>query len=98
MYQENQQLKSAITQLQAELEVFRLNEAAKTDLYINQSPLRTELETMRKEQEDLLMLLTDQDAKIKKYSTMLRNLGHVVCMTTWQDHLNMLIRKHTFLL
>lgn len=37
-----------------------------------------ELETLRKEQEDLLLLLTDQDTKLREYKEKLRQLGHSV--------------------
>ncbi|KAL5018601.1 hypothetical protein ScPMuIL_004323 [Solemya velum] len=37
-----------------------------------------ELETLKKEQEDLLVLLADQDNKIEKYKSKLKELGHEV--------------------
>ncbi|XP_005090245.1 general vesicular transport factor p115 [Aplysia californica] len=40
--------------------------------------LREEMETLKKEQDDLLVLLADQDAKIDKYKTKLKELGQEV--------------------
>ncbi|XP_052780559.1 general vesicular transport factor p115-like [Mya arenaria] len=40
--------------------------------------LKDELETLKKEQEDLLVLLADQDTKIDKYKSRLRELGQEV--------------------
>ena len=37
-----------------------------------------ELDTLKKEQEDLLVLLADQDTKIDKYKTKLKELGQQV--------------------
>lgn len=45
---------------------------------IESSQLRGELETLRKEQEDLITLLADQDLKMQKYVRKLKDLGHVV--------------------
>ena len=46
---------------------------------------REELETLKKEQEDLLVLLADQDTKIDKYKTKLKELGQEVSQhsLTW---------------
>jgi len=40
--------------------------------------LEDELDTLKKEQEDLLVLLADQDTKIDKYKTKLKELGQHV--------------------
>ena len=40
--------------------------------------LRDELETLKKEQDDLLVLLADQDAKIGKFKDKLKELGQEV--------------------
>lgn len=40
--------------------------------------LKEDLETLKKEQDDLLVLLADQDSKIEKYKTRLRDLGQEV--------------------
>ncbi|CAL1545849.1 unnamed protein product [Lymnaea stagnalis] len=40
--------------------------------------LKEDLETLRKEQDDLLVLLADQDTKIDKYKTKLKELGQEV--------------------
>lgn len=37
-----------------------------------------ELESLKKEQEDLLLLLTDQDSKLREYKDRLRQVGHPV--------------------
>lgn len=42
--------------------------------------VKEELETLKKEQEDLLVLLADQDTKIAKYKQKLKELGQEVCM------------------
>ena len=42
------------------------------------SGLQEELETLKKEQEDLLVLLSDQDTKIDKYKARLKELGQEV--------------------
>ena len=44
----------------------------------DKSGLQEELETLKKEQEDLLVLLADQDTKIDKYKAKLRELGQEV--------------------
>lgn len=40
--------------------------------------VKEELETLKKEQEDLLVLLADQDTKIDKYKSKLKELGQEV--------------------
>ena len=40
--------------------------------------MEDELDTLKKEQEDLLVLLADQDTKIDKYKTKLKELGQQV--------------------
>jgi DNA gyrase/topoisomerase IV subunit A len=39
-----------------------------------------ELDTLKKEQEDLLVLLADQDTKIDKYKKKLKELGQRACV------------------
>ena len=41
--------------------------------------LKEEMETLKKEQDDLLVLLADQDAKIERYKVKLKDLGQEVC-------------------
>lgn len=41
--------------------------------------MEEELDTLKKEQEDLLVLLADQDTKIDKYKSKLKELGQPVC-------------------
>ena len=43
--------------------------------------VKEELETLKKEQEDLLVLLADQDTKIDKYKQKLKELGQEVSLT-----------------
>ena len=43
--------------------------------------LQDELETLKKEQEDLLVLLADQDTKIDKFKARLKELGQEVGYT-----------------
>ena len=45
--------------------------------------LRDELETLKKEQDDLLVLLADQDAKIVKLKDKLKELGQEVSTINW---------------
>ena len=45
--------------------------------------LRDELETLKKEQDDLLVLLADQDAKIGKLKDKLKELGQEVSTINW---------------
>ncbi|GFN80981.1 general vesicular transport factor p115 [Plakobranchus ocellatus] len=40
--------------------------------------LKDEMETIKKEQDDLLVLLADQDAKIDKYKSKLKELGQEI--------------------
>jgi DNA gyrase/topoisomerase IV subunit A len=40
--------------------------------------LQTELDSTKKEQEDLLVLLADQDTKLRLYKTKLKELGQAV--------------------
>ena len=51
------------------------------------SAITDELETLKKEQEDLLVLLTDQDAKISKYKSKLRELGQEVGTALTHSHI-----------
>ena len=47
--------------------------------------VQEELETLKKEQEDLLVLLADQDSKIDKYKAKLREAGVQVCWLSYND-------------
>lgn len=47
--------------------------------------LHEELETLKKEQDDLLELLADQDAKIAKFKDKLKELGQEVSATSWLE-------------
>lgn len=40
--------------------------------------MKEEMETLKKEQDDLLVLLADQDARIEKFKTKLKELGQEV--------------------
>ena len=43
--------------------------------------VQEELDTIKKEQDDLLVLLADQDAKIERYRHKLKQLGQEVSLT-----------------
>jgi predicted nuclease with TOPRIM domain len=47
--------------------------------------VKEELETLKKEQEDLLVLLADQDTKIDKYKQKLKELGQEVSTVKVMD-------------
>ena len=53
--------------------------------------LRSELETLKKEQDDLITLLADQDLKMQSYVRRLKDLGHDVSLflffvVNWSAH------------
>lgn len=45
---------------------------------IDRDDVQAELESNKKEQEDLLVLLADQDSKLKRYKSKLKELGQTV--------------------
>ena len=53
-------------------------EEEKTALGAEHQELKEEMETLKKEQDDLLVLLADQDVKIGTYKDKLKELGHQV--------------------
>lgn len=50
----------------------------KTEVELDKDQMGMDLEAQRKEQEDLLMLLADQDTKVKAYRKRLKELGEKV--------------------
>lgn len=55
-------------------------ELEKTDLELDKHQENDEMESLKKEQDDLLILLADQDTKIKSYRNRLKELGEKVCI------------------
>ena len=50
--------------------------------------LKDEIERVKKDQEDLLVLLADQDGKVLKYKDRLKNLGQtVICFKSIQNEI-----------
>lgn len=68
---ENERLKQQLNLLQEEIELLK---SSKNDINTDDTN-NTEFENLKKEQDDLLVLLADQDAKIREYKMKLRELG-----------------------
>ena len=54
----------------------------KTEAEVDHEQVLMELREGKKEQEDLLVLLADQDVKLKDYRRRLKDLGQKVCETS----------------
>ena len=50
----------------------------KLPVYFNESELKEAFTALQNEQEDLLMMLSDQDLKLREYKKKLKNLGQTV--------------------
>ncbi|XP_054155368.1 general vesicular transport factor p115-like [Oppia nitens] len=74
---ENKELQELVTKLKSDLQISESN-SSDNDMTIERQQLESELETLRKEQEDLLVLLTDQDSKLGQYKKRLKELGETV--------------------
>lgn len=55
-------------------------ELEKTDLELDKHQENDNMESLKKEQDELLILLADQDTKIKSYRNRLKELGEKVCI------------------
>ena len=90
LIEENKELQELIEKLRNDLKVCQtsLSESKNDDLV----RLETELETVKKEQEDLLVLLTDQDSKIRHYKNRLKELGQTVSFVCNSPILALFIR------
>ena len=55
-----------------------MTEEEKAALVKEHQELKEDMETLKKEQDDLLVLLADQDTKIESYKNKLKELGHQV--------------------
>ena len=76
LIKENKELKELIEKLRNDLEVSqKISSEPKSN---DMSRIEAELENVRKEQEDLLVLLTDQDSKLRHYKKRLKDLGQTV--------------------
>ncbi|XP_050394510.1 general vesicular transport factor p115 isoform X2 [Patella vulgata] len=60
------------------LDRIRKLETEKEEILVEKRNVEEELDVLKKEQDDLLVLLADQEAKIDKYKTMLKDLGQDV--------------------
>lgn len=58
--------------------VAKASEAEKAEVEVDREQLLNELRENKKEQEDLLVLLADQDTKLKAYRKKLKELGEKV--------------------
>lgn len=77
MKEENKKQQEIISQLQSTAYDYG-SDAEKQEFITQNQRLQEELENIRKEQEDLLVLLTDQDSKLREYKSRLKNLGENV--------------------
>lgn len=77
MKEENKKQQEIISQLQSTAYNYG-SDAEKQEFITQNQRLQEELENIRKEQEDLLVLLTDQDSKLREYKSRLKNLGENV--------------------
>lgn len=75
MLQANCQLQDQNTLLKAQLSA---GATEQSNLTLDQNDLEAEIARLRKDQEDLLELLTDQDVRLGKFKERLRQLGEHV--------------------
>lgn len=61
---------------QGESDALRKEQSESEDLT---EKLQSQVENVKREQEDLLILLSDQDVKLDNYKKQLRELGQEVC-------------------
>lgn len=78
LIEENNKLQNIITNLKLEIDANQ-SKGGNNELIIAENrKLMNDLENLRKEQEDLLVLLTDQDSKLRHFKQRLKDLGHPV--------------------
>jgi flagellar basal body P-ring protein FlgI len=75
---ENAKLEELVSSLKSELEICQKSKVNEESMISECQRLTNELENVRKEQEDLLVLLTDQDSKLRHYKKRLKELGQSV--------------------
>jgi len=77
---ENLKLQEIISSLKSDLEICQKSKLNEEPVQSNDEceRLTNELDNVRKEQEDLLVLLTDQDSKLRHYKKRLKELGQSV--------------------
>lgn len=62
-------------------------EEEKNGVLSEKKGVEEELETLKKEQEDLLVLLADQDTKIANYKKLLKDNNIPVSLTNWVHYI-----------
>ena len=79
---ERERLKSTVNNSEEEIimlkEQIRTLEAEKTNMNLDMTKAAEDAEAVKKEQEDLLILLSDQDSKLQQYRQKLKDLGQVI--------------------
>ncbi|CAG2105552.1 unnamed protein product [Medioppia subpectinata] len=76
---ENRELHELTAKLRDDLNVNEKNALKEMEsIGSDRHKLESELDTVRKEQEDLLVLLTDQDSKLRQYKKKLKELGQTI--------------------
>jgi len=56
----------------------------KAEAEVDREQVLNEMREGKKEQEDLLVLLADQDTKLRSYRRRLKDLGEKVMLTYWR--------------
>ncbi|CAG2164249.1 unnamed protein product [Oppiella nova] len=75
---ENRELQELVSKLKSDLDINQSKSSSDSELLAERQKLESELDFVRKEQEDLLVLLTDQDSKLRHYKRRLKELGQTV--------------------
>ena len=75
---ENRELQELVSKLKSDLDINQSKSLSESELLAERQKLESELDFVRKEQEDLLVLLTDQDSKLRHYKRRLKELGQTV--------------------
>jgi len=65
----------------------------KAEVEVDREQVMNEMREGKKEQEDLLVLLADQDTKLKTYRRRLKELGEKVMLMTYEMALIIIIAK-----
>ena len=78
-------LQAALAQRDSQIEALKADHENKEKIHCNgdsdiaeSAKLKEAFESLQNEQEDLLMMLSDQDMKLRKYRKILKNLGQIV--------------------
>lgn len=78
LVKENKELQQLVTKLRNDLEISQKSRSDEPSIEFEKQKLENELENVKREQEDLLVLLTDQDSKLRHYKKRLKELNQTV--------------------